>query len=216
MLPPLAALALLAAPAAGQAPGLPLHGASLPSGVHVAATGAWSGASSFVGEAFTLGATVGVASQRAGLTLTGARVMPDWDSYPSTWGLGLLGMVRAVGGSLDVPLQVDLFGGYGWLDRPDAVPDGPAQGLGRGAWRVPVGAGFTLSITTPLASIRPWLAPRAEWFTEPGGPRNRTTSRLAGSAGVDLRFLNGLALRALWDQVGDDDHAVGVGAAWRF
>lgn len=167
-------------------------------------------------DAFTFGATVGLASARGGVTLTGARVMPDRDEFSSVWGLGVLGMVRALGGTLDTPLEVDLFGGLGWVDRPGGPLDGTSPGLGRGEWRLPVGVGFTLSIATPVVSLRPWLAPRAELFQEPDGPKDRTTTRLAGSAGVDLRFLGGFALRALWDKVGDDDHTIGVGAAWRF
>ncbi len=213
---PLTAL-VLADSVAAQAPGLPLQAASLPTGIHLAASIGLPAGGAWPGEGTALGFSAGVASARLGLVATLVRFDPERRQTDATTGAGILAVARLVGGTLDLPLQVDVFAGYGWFDRPALCQDDcPAPGAGRGAWRIPLGVGFTMNIATPVASLRPWLAPRVELFREEGSDTRSDEARVGASAGVDLRFVGGLGVRAAWDQVHDDDRTIGFGILYRF
>lgn len=199
----LAALAL-AAPVAAQTPGLAIHAAGLPVGPHVAGT------LGFSSETFTIGAGAGYSGSRLGITGAVARV--DFDTIDETaFALGLRGVIRLLGGTLDLPLQVDAFGGYGRLDL-----DVGGLGGGNGNWRVPAGLAFTFDISTPVGSLRPWLAPRLDIFRQTTGDVTTVDGHLAASAGVDLRLLGGFGLTAAWDKVEGLERTIGVGLTYRF
>jgi hypothetical protein len=199
----LAALAL-AAPVAAQTPGLAIHAAGLPTGPHVA------GLLGFTGETFTIGAGAGYSGSRLGITGAVARV--DFDTLDETaFAWGVRGVIRLLGGTLDLPLQVDAFGGYGRLDL-----DVGGFGGGNGNWRVPAGLAFTFDISTPVGSLRPWLAPRLDIFRQTAGDVTTVDGHLAASAGVDLRLLGGFGLTAAWDKVEGLERTIGVGLTYRF
>lgn len=199
----LAALAL-AAPVAAQTPGLAIHAAGLPVGPHVAGT------LGFSSETFTIGAGAGYSGSRLGITGALARV--DFDTLDETaFAWGVRGVIRLLGGTLDLPLQVDAFGGYGRLDL-----DVGGLGGGNGNWRVPAGLAFTFDISTPVGSLRPWLAPRLDIFRQTTGDVTTVDGHLAASAGVDLRLLGGFGLTAAWDKVEGLERTIGVGLTYRF
>jgi hypothetical protein len=199
----LAALAL-AAPVAAQTPGLAIHAAGLPTGPHVA------GSLGFTGETFTIGAGAGYSGSRLGITGAVARV--DFDTIDETaFAWGVRGVIRLLGGTLDLPLQVDAFAGYGRLDL-----DLEGFGEGNGNWRVPAGLAFTFDISTPVGSLRPWLAPRLDIFRQTTGDVTTVDGHLAASAGVDLRLLGGFGLTAAWDKIESQERTIGVGLTYRF
>jgi len=211
-----AALALTAQ-AAAQTPGLAIHGAGLPGGIHVGATAGLSGSSSWPGEAFALGASLGFSSGRIGVVGTVGRIDFDADPFESSLTVGVRGVLRLFGGGLDIPLQVDAFAGYGRFDEPDErCLSCPIPWSARGAYHVPAGLGLTLNLSTPVFSIRPWLAPRVELFTGLSGDVGVTETDWAASAGVDLRFLGGLGLTVAWDKIEHVDQIIGFGVTYRF
>ena len=212
----LAALAP-AARGAAQAPGLPFHGGSPPTGFHVVATVGWTGASHWMTEGYTVGATVGYTWSRFGLTGSLGRFSPDYEGYHTVATAGVTSSFRLLGGTLDTPFQINLLGGLGsalTADNP-LIPGFSVPG-GDSDWRAQAGIGVTLSIATPVVSIRPWLAPRAEIIGRPDGSSESLSTEFAGSAGVDLAFLGGLGLRATWDKIEGDDQAIGFGISYRF
>lgn len=215
------ALALVAAPLAAQAPGLPVHGGGFRTGVEAVATVGWAGASSFTGDATTWAASLAYGGSRLGFS--GTLGMVDHSTQGSSATLGLLGSFLLLGNGVDTPFEVSLFGGYGWFDRADVtVLDGalalradPLVGTA-GNWRLFAGGSIVAAITTPVASIRPWLAPRLEMFQLTVGDATGDETRFAGSVGVDVRFPGGPGLRFMWDQVDGWDSMVGVGLSYRF
>jgi len=74
-------------------------------------------------------------------------------------------------------------------------------------WRAPVGLGIALVIPNPVFAIKPWVAPRLDITrsTESGGGTaaavTTTDSRFGISGGIDLGFLNGFSIRAMYDRV---------------
>lgn len=215
------ALALVAAPLAAQAPGLPVHGGGFRQGVEAVATIGWAGASSFTGDATTyaLGASYG--SGRLGVS--GTLGLLDHADSGSDLTLGALGSLLLVGNGVDTPFEVSILGGYGWFDRPEPLVFLEEPVLRRdplagspGNWRIVLGGSVAAAITTPYASIRPWLAPRAELFQLTVGDATSDKTRFAGSAGVDVRFPGGPGIRIMWDQVDGYDSTLGVGLSYRF
>jgi hypothetical protein len=215
------ALALVAAPLAAQAPGLPVHGGGFRQGLEAVATIGWTSASSFTGDATTYGFGLSYGSSRVGIS--GSLGLLDHSIQGSSAALGVLGSFLLLGNGVDTPFEVSLFGGYGWFDRKnDVVADGatalksdPLVGS-PGNWRVFLGGSLAAAITTPYASIRPWLAPRAELFQLTVGDATSDKTRLAGSAGIDVRFPGGPGIRLMWDQVDGYDSTLGVGLSYRF
>lgn len=204
-----------AAPAAAQAPGLPFHGGSPPTGFHLVATVGWTGASHWVTEGFAVGGTAGYTWSRLGITASLARFDPDYE-HDAVATMGLAGSFRILGGTLDTPFQVNLLGGLGMVCCvSDDLLGNPYPGAGSD-WHGQAGVGVTLSIATPVVSIKPWLAPRAEIDKLPDGSASTSQTQFAGSAGVDLAFLGGLGLRALWDKIEGEDQAIGFGISYRF
>lgn len=207
----------LAAPVAAQAPGLAIHGAGLPSGLHVAATAGLGGASSWPGEAFTLGASLGYSRGRLGLVGTLGRIDFDGDLFESSLTGGVRGVIRVFGGGLDIPLQVDAFAGYGRFDEPEPdCIDCSKPWSRRGVQQAPAGLALTLNLSTPVVSIRPWLAPRVQLQTQVTGDVGRDELFWGASAGIDLRFLGGLGLTVAWDKVEATDRIIGFGLTYRF
>ena len=209
------ALALVAAPLAAQAPGLPVHGGGFRSGAEVIATVGWSGFESQAGDATTFAGTFAYGWSRVGLA--GTLGVTSGTLSEATAG-ALIG-VRLLGDGVQSPFEVGAFGGAGFLfgsscayDAESGASTGPCDEAGD--WRIPLGASIAVAITTPYVSIRPWLAPRVEIFE--ALDVEETASKLAGSAGVDFRFAGGFGLRLLWEKVESQDQTVGLGLSYRF
>lgn len=208
-------LALVAAPLAAQAPGLPVPGGGFRRGVELAATVGWAGAESQTGEATTWGGTLAYGWSRIGIAAT----LGVLDGDQSSATLGLLLAARLLGDGVSSPFELGAFGGFGTMTAwgcPlvfEAASSASAPCDGGDRWRIPLGAALSAAITTPYVSIRPWLAPRAE-ILEVGN--QGAMAKFAGSAGVDFRFAGGLGVRALWEKVTDQDQTLGVGLSYRF
>ena len=207
------ALALVAAPLAAQAPGLPVHGGGFRGGSELIGTIGWSGGESQAGDATTFAGTFAYGWSRVGLAGTFGLVSGTLSQATA----GALVGLRLLGDGVQSPFEVGAFGGAGLLFGGSCAEDtatstGPCDEAGD--WRIPLGASFALAITTPYVSIRPWLAPRAEIFE--ALDVEKTMTKFAGSAGVDLRFAGGLGVRMLWEKVESQDQTLGVGLSYRF
>jgi hypothetical protein len=196
------ALALVAAPLAAQAPGLPVHGGGFRNGFEAVATIGWTGASSFTGDATTYAGTLAYGWSRVGVAAT----VGSFDGSQTHATLGLFLGVRLLGDGVETPFEVGAFGGWGVVSGWDCPASGPCGDIGSS--RIPLGGSIAMAITTPYVSIRPWLAPRADIFD--------SETKLAGSAGVDLRFAGGFGARFMWDKVDGQDHTLGIGLSYRF
>jgi hypothetical protein len=213
------ALVLAAAPLAAQAPGLPIRGGGILPGLELAGTVGFTGANSRTGDGTAYAASVAYGSHRLGLTGTlGVVSRANGGESDVTW--GALASFRVIGGDLQT-FAVTAFGGYGYFKQPPYdpqqlalyAPPGPGQ-FGSGYF--PVGLDFSLTIPTPVLSIRPWLSPRYEFESVDGADGSRSESTFGGSAGVDLRFVRGFGLRVLWDKLDGRDQTIGLGAAYHF
>jgi hypothetical protein len=213
------ALSLLAGPLAGQAPGLPIRGGGMLEGIELAAGIGFPGANSRTGDGTVLAGSVGYGINRFGLTGTVGMVdRAAGAGSDLTW--GALASARLVGGGLET-FALTAFGGYGWFEQPPYDPQTlalyPPPGPGQfGSGYLPVGLDFSLTIPTPVLTIRPWLAPRYEFESVDRGIVSSSEVSFAGSAGVDLRFVRGFGLRVLWDKVEGRDQTIGLGAAYHF
>jgi hypothetical protein len=210
------ALVLAAAPLAAQAPGLPIHGGGMAPGLELTATLGLADDDSWSGKGTGYGVTVSYAWRRLALAATIAGFDPQAAGAASTVSVGALADVRLMGDGVETPLGVHLFGGYGRFERPQDMTSLALLAYLDGDWRVPLGAAFSLTIPTPVVSLRPWLAPRMELWNRTDAAGSATRAALAGSAGVDLRFLGGVSLRILWDGIVDEGQTLGVGAAFHF
>jgi hypothetical protein len=200
-----------------QTPGLAIHAAGLPTGLHVGGTAGVAGTSSWPGDAFTVAGSVGFSAGRLGIVGSLGRINFDGDFFESSLTGGVRGVVRVFGGGLDIPLQVDAFAGYGRFDEPEPdCIDCTRPWSSRGVQQVPAGVSLTLNLSTPVVSIRPWLAPRVQVQTETVGDTGTDELFWGGSAGIDLRFLGGLGLTLAWDKVEDTDPIIGFGLTYRF
>ena len=210
------ALALVA-PAAAQTPGLAIHGAGLPTGLHIGATAGLGGASSWPGDGFTVAGTLGFSGDRLGVVGSLGRIDFDGELFESSLTGGVRGVIRVFGGGLDIPLQVDAFAGYGRFQEPEPdCIDCSTPWSSRGTWQAPAGLGLTLNLSTPMVSIRPWLAPRIQVQTQVVGDVGTDEVFWGASAGIDLRFLGGLGLTIAWDKVEETDQIIGFGLTYRF
>lgn len=200
----LSALVLAAAPLAGQTPGLPVFAGGTLRGAELGAAAGFTPAGGPVGDASALVTTLSLGVSRLGVQ-GAAGVLDPGGGTSAALAAGALGSVRLVAGGIHSPLSVDLIAGYGIWNGPETL------------YRHAVaGASFILAIPTPLVSIRPWLAPRLDWRSINPTDGTELDRALGGSAGVDLRFLPGLALRAAWDKVEGTERTIGFGAAWNF
>lgn len=207
----------LAAPVAAQTPGLAIHGAGLPTGVHVGATAGVAGASTWPGDGVTVAGLVGYSGDRFGIVGSVGRIDFDGDLFESSITGGVRGVFRVFGGGVDMPLQVDAFAGYGRFDEPEPdCIDCSKPWSSRGTWQAPAGLALTLDLPTAVVSIRPWLAPRVQLQTEVTGDVGRDELFWGASAGIDLRFLGGLGLSIAWDKVEETDQIIGFGLTYRF
>ncbi|HEV8612363.1 MAG TPA: outer membrane beta-barrel protein, partial [Gemmatimonadales bacterium] len=77
-------------------------------------------------------------------------------------------------------------------------------------WHFPLSLGVALTIPNPVFSIKPWVAPRIDFsrtrtddaFT---GSHSSTDTHFGLSGGIDLGFLSGLSVRAMYDRLNADN-----------
>ena len=193
-------LALVAGPARAQVRGLPIAASGAPQGVSAALEMAFPGDALGGG---TVWAT-SVALQRGcvGAVATGALV--DHASAPGRAAFGLRGEVL-LRRSATSPFQWLAFVGAGTSELGDAGRE----------WRIPAGVSFAFRAPTPIVTIVPWLAARAQWTV-----RDQATDARAGvGAGLDLTWRAGFGVRASYDRLlldGTDETTFGLGLTYTF
>jgi len=200
-----ALLVLLAAGHAGglvaQVAGLPVRNAGVGTGFGIAADAGFP--STAAGKGFALGATGALGAGPLGFTATVA----TWDPRGAAErinSVGATGNLKIIGGPL-IPLSVTLQGGAARSTQSATTIEGDALDLK--TWHFPAGIGIALTIPNPVFSIKPWVAPRVDVVRvtqSDGGTATQVTnteSDFGISGGVDLGFLNGLTIRAMYDRV---------------
>lgn len=199
------ALALLGvSPASAQLPVLPLYGGGFSAGQELTATVGFPRAESRSGEGAAVGTGVTVSFWRMGISGQLARFNPSGPAR-GTFHYGLQAGLRLLGGGL-APLAIYVIGGAATIDDTS-----PAD-----RWYLAAALAATLTIPTPLLSIKPWLAPRLDIERMSFQGDTDSDERLGLSAGIDLTLLSGLSFRASYDQVKSFDPIVAFGAALRF
>jgi hypothetical protein len=179
---------------AGQVAGLPVRNAGIGTGIGLAGDVGFPNAD--LGKGTAIGATGFVGVGPLGVTATVARWSPkDADAITSVGGTLNL---KVFGGPL-IPLSVTLQGGVG-RTRTTTVEGGSVTRL-----QFPAGLGIGVTIPNPAFSIKPWAAPRLDVVHRSGtGLISGTSAKFGISGGIDLGFLGGLSLRAMYDRVSRD------------
>lgn len=201
----LALLILAAAGHAGglvaQVAGLPVRNAGIGTGFGIAADVGFPNASA--GKGVAVGATGSIGLGPLGFSASAA----TWD--PQGAGerinsIGATGNLKIIGGPL-IPLSVTLQAGAARYTLEATTIEGDAFDLK--TWHFPAGVGIALTIPNPVFSIKPWVAPRLDVVRvtqSDGGTASQITTTdtdFGISGGVDLGFLNGLTIRAMYDRV---------------
>lgn len=198
-------LALLLFAAAGnagglvaQVAGLPVRNAGVGTGVGIALDVGFPSASA--GKGVAVGATGSMGLGPLGFTATAAAFDPKGAGKRIN-SIGATGNLKIIGGPL-IPVSVTLQAGAGY--HKVTVEGGEAPTITK-TLHVPVGVGVALTIPNPVFSIKPWVAPRLDVLRttiESDTPAETGTVTDFGiSGGVDLGFLNGLTIRAMYDRV---------------
>jgi hypothetical protein len=191
-----------------QTPGLPIYAGGHVPGVALGAALGLAPARSPVGRGITWVGTAELATRRTGLRVVGGALDLGGGSSPpprAVW--GALATARVLDGGVESPLSLDLIAGHG-----------RSEGADTRLRHTVVGLAFVLTIPTPVMAVKPWLAPRFDWRSVPPPPaaESRIRHAFGGSAGVDLRFLGGVVLRAAWDKVEGTSRVIGFAAAYHF
>ncbi len=184
--PQLFAALVLALPAtsAAQSYGLPLVNNGVPTGVSIAADVGFP--SIEYGGGTSYGGQLNFGAGLLGVTGAVTRLNPDSFGLIPVTSYGAAVTARLFGGPL-VPFRVLLQGGIvRWDGQEDDI-------IGISRTRFPVSLGFAATIPVPAFAIKPWIAPRADFFR--GGGFDWGIS-----GGIEVGFLNGLSLRAAYDR----------------
>lgn len=200
---PLAAFALLllaAAPLGAQVPGLPVFNNGVPRGIYAAGD---VGFPEGGGNVFAATGAIGLGM--LGFTGTLGTYAPSTTSSSDAV-YGGTANLRIIGGPL-VPFFVNLQAGVGYGDLG-----------GLKTTHVPVGAGLGVTIPLPVFGLKPWFAPRWD-YTSHSGVASGDESVFGYSAGLDVAFIFGLALRTAYDWA--DTKTIpqstwSIGAKWSF
>jgi hypothetical protein len=176
---------------AAQVLGLPVRNAGVATGLELGAdVGFPSGAA---GEGVAFGATGALGLGPLGITLSVA----TWDPAGpagSRSSVGGTANLKVFGGPL-VPLSITLQGGLARSSRDVSA------GSEETTTHVPVGLGFALMIPNPAFSLKPWIAPRLDVSRTSVNGAADTDTDFGLSAGIDVGFLSGLGIRAMYDRV---------------
>lgn len=196
-----------------QVRGLPVRNAGIGTGIGIAADVGFPNGSG--GKGLALGATGTVGGGPLGASGSVAR----WDpkgSGSTINSVGATGNLKIFGGPL-IPVAVTLQAGVGYSSHTTTVAGNQVTDR---SWHVPAGVGLTLTIPNPAFSIKPWIAPRIDVLrTSQTGLGSSTDTNFGISGGVDLGFLSGLSIRAMYDRVqkggGVHPSALSVGLGFR-
>jgi hypothetical protein len=206
------ALALGAAPARAQNPGLPVYNQGVPRGI------ALYGDLGFPNDEAGSGTVFGVTGRGGfgplGVTATLSSFDQDGPGGSDVSVGGTLNY-KLLGGPL-VPLSVTLQGGVSYLKLSEGfLPDEEVS-----SYRFPIGVGFALVIPNPVLSIHPWLAPRVDITYQKAGDASNTDTNFGLSGGLEFNLLNGFGIQAAYDRVFAKDVAdpatFGIGAHYAF
>jgi len=185
-----------------QVAGLPVRNAGITRGLTLAAEAGFPNEASGMGT--TYGASGAIGFGRLGLGASVARLdLAGQEAVPAV--AGSLNL-RLIGGPL-VPFSATLQAGVGRWSATlfTNMGSGPIQ-LDATYLTVPVGLGLAWTIATPVVSLKPWLAPRVHVSRRTldgvAGASQQTDAALSG--GIDLAFINGIALRGAYDRVNTD------------
>lgn len=198
----IAALVLAAAPARAQVLGLPVYNSGVNSGISLNADYGFFSTDPESVEAKTIGLTAGAALGPIGFTATYASLNPETGDNQSS--LGATANLKVFGGPL-IPVSVNAQVGLGYWQDADFF--GP--GLDRKNVNIPVGLGIALNIPTPGLSIKPWIAPRMQYYRTSGDVDDSQT-KFGISAGVNLGLVGGINARVAYDQITWDVGATDV------
>ena len=206
------ALALGAAPARAQNPGLPVYNQGVPRGIALYGDVGFPNDEAGGGPAY--GVPAGRVRPRSAPRPRCRRSIPRRRAGSDVSVGGTLNY-KLLGGPL-VPLSVTLQGGVSYA-KPD---EGFLPGEDVSAYHFPIGIGFALVIPNPVLSIHPWLAPRVDIaYTKAGGASN-TETNFGLCGGLELNLLNGFGIHAAYDRVFAKDVAdpatFGIGAHYAF
>lgn len=221
------ALAAPAAPAAGQAFGVPVSGAALPRGVTLHAMTGFPNAAGGGGQAGMLGLSLG--ARRAGVTGFVSGRFGQAGDQPDFAGVGAAASLKVFGGPL-VPFSVQLQGGAAYASfRTGTVPVSGSRDRER-RWHLPAALAVSWVFPQPVVAIRPWIAPRVDYVRGsvpdplvdplPGQPAPRittTATEFGLSGGISFGFLNGLSVDVAYDRVfagGASPATFGVGLSY--
>jgi len=173
-----------------QVAGLPVRNAGIGTGIGVAADVGFPNADMGKGTAF--GATGFVGLGPLGVSASVDRWTPkNADAVTSVGGTLNL---KVFGGPL-IPLAITMQGGAA-RTRTSTI-EGDLT-----TWHFPAGLGIGLTIPNPAFSIKPWVAPRVDVQHQSGaGLIDGTRTKFGISGGIDVGFLSGLSLRAMYDRV---------------
>ncbi len=164
-----------------QVAGLPVRNAGVGTGIGIAADIGFP--NSDAGKGIAVGATGAIGLGPLGVTATVATWNPTGPDN-SVNSVGFTGNLKIFGGPL-IPVSVTLQAGAAY----DKVG-------GSNNWQIPLGVGLALTIPNPVFSIKPWIAPRVSITGD-----SSDESHFGISGGVDLGFLSGLTIRAMYDRV---------------
>ena len=161
-----------------------------------------------------------------GVTLAGDVAFPNDDVCPDVCAsAGVSGGFGRVG--LSAMVATSGFGGLVTVSvlAPGRSPFGLVLQAGAsgtassGLFQAPFGAGFSVWIPTPLVSVQPWIGLRGQYMSPGNGWEGDGAVHFGFSAGLALTLLNGLGVRAAYDQVllaGNNLSTFGVGVFFSF
>jgi hypothetical protein len=192
----------------GQVFGLPVRNAGVPTGLTLAADLGFP--SGDAGKGWAVGASGTLGLGPLGVTGSVARWDPkDADAFSS---VGATANLKIFGGPL-IPLSVTAQAGVAYGTRDEGLEGDPSL------LHVPLGVGFALTIPNPVLAIKPWVAPRIDVVrSKPSGGDADTDTNFGVSGGIDLSFLSGLGIRAMYDRVWSGDGVnpsiLSLGISW--
>jgi hypothetical protein len=193
---------------AAQVAGLPVRNAGVGTGIGVAADVGFPNGDMGKGTAF--GATGFVGLGPFGVTASVSRWSPrDADALTSVGGTVNM---KVLGGPL-IPVSLTLQGGA-------ARTRVGAAGSQVTSWHFPIGLGVGVTIPNPAFSIKPWAAPRIDVVHQSGsGIVDGTKAKFGISGGIDVGFLSGITIRAMYDRVsaggGSHPSVLSLGAGFK-
>lgn len=193
----------VAAPASAQVAGLPVFNSGVGTGIGINADAGFPNADAGKGHTYGLTGSVGLGP--LGITATVASNKPDGGTS-DTW-LGATANMKLFGGPL-IPITVNAQVGAGYASD--------IQGGGGKQLNVPFGLGIVANIPSPALSIKPWVAPRMEYFRFENGGTTSTQTKFGVSAGVNLGLAMGLQVRLAYDTIKLDNPLGGTLSASTF